>query len=1079
MFDVSEVTVKYWASEECYKKGIEYCESDRVHNVQIKKTFNSLYNANFININAEVAENNGENYEVFVLFNDKTGIVSVNCNCTDLNKKRKSDGICHHIAAVLIKYARDKENLIENSNEVSTKKFLNVLKKSLLDEKISGKPLNIDVKYEFSSSASRKSSIELRIGEDKLYVVKDLEQFLSVLIKRDRTIEYGKNFTYDANKYYIKEEDKKLIDFIKEIYINSTENFEGIVESINGKKLYLSSGNVRSFFKIIKNRTLDAVIDKKEYSSIKLKQMFPDLKMILNKGDGDIKISIDGDMPTFLDNNYDFIFYEGNIYNIDEEHKKAFAPFYEGLEKGKGKIKLSAEWSSEIASYVIPILNKLKVKLDINDDFKDKLMQVPLNAQIFLDKLDDCVIANIKFIYNNLIVNPLKKENVQKASKIYVRDIKKEINICKLFENYNFQKYGESYLNNSDEQVMEFLINGIEKLQDMAEIFYSNTFKNFKVYSSNAYKGGIKLNDEDLLEISFEIDGVEGGELKNIFEALKLKKKYYKLKKGGIVTLDNDNIKDMASLLNYLDVDYSELSKENITLKKYNAFYVDNVLNEGKLSFMDRSGEFKKVVSSVKEVKKLKISIPKEFSRIMRQYQKVGFKWFKTLSACGFGGILADEMGLGKTLQTIAFIADEIEEGVPSIVISPTSLVYNWREEIKKFSPTLKVLVISGTRQERIKLLETALEYDVILTSYPLIRHDIDEYKNISFKYCFLDEAQQIKNPNSINARSVKKIKAGNYFAITGTPMENSLTELWSIFDFIMPGYLLSHSKFVKKYEVPIVKDKDEGVLKELNKHIQPFILRRLKRDVIKELPPKIEHKVIIDMTEEQKKVYASYLANTRREIENSIRENGFLHSKFQILSLLTRLRQICCNPASFIDNYEGESGKLLALQDILEESINNNHRILIFSQFTTVLKDIAKMLQNDNIKYMYLDGNTKMENRLELVTDFNKGMGEVFLISLKAGGTGLNLTGADVVIHFDPWWNPAVEEQASDRVHRIGQKKTVEVIKLISRGTIEEKIYDLQQKKKEIIEDVINDKNSDKNILSKITEDELRDILA
>ncbi|WP_242851495.1 DEAD/DEAH box helicase [Clostridium sp. DMHC 10] len=283
----------------------------------------------------------------------------------------------------------------------------------------------------------------------------------------------------------------------------------------------------------------------------------------------------------------------------------------------------------------------------------------------------------------------------------------------------------------------------------------------------------------------------------------------------------------------------------------------------------------------------------------------------------------------------------------------------------------------------------------------------------------------------------------------------------------------------MKKYEVPIIKDKNQKVLKELSKHIQPFILRRLKKDVIKELPPKIEHKVIVEMTEEQKKVYASYLTNTKREIEREINENGFNKSKFSILSLLTRLRQICCNPSSFIENFDGKSGKILALHDILEESINNNHRILIFSQFTTVLKAIGKMLKNDKIKYMYLDGQTNIKDRTDIVMNFNNGVGDVFLISLKAGGTGLNLTGADVVIHFDPWWNPAVEEQASDRVHRIGQKKSVEVIKLIARGTIEEKIYDLQEKKKKIINDVINDKNSDKNILSKITEDELRDILA
>jgi SNF2 family DNA or RNA helicase len=384
---------------------------------------------------------------------------------------------------------------------------------------------------------------------------------------------------------------------------------------------------------------------------------------------------------------------------------------------------------------------------------------------------------------------------------------------------------------------------------------------------------------------------------------------------------------------------------------------------------------------------------------------------------------------------------------------------------------------MSGSKNQREELMEEVEKSDIVITSYPLIRRDIELYENINFKYCILDEAQQIKNAASINANSVKKIKAEGYFALTGTPMENSLTELWSIFDFIMPGYLLSHSKFSKLYETPIVKNGDKTALDELNRHIKPFILRRLKKDVLKELPPKIEHKLVVEMTEEQKKLYAAYSSSAKNEISREIRNNGFNKSKIKIFSILTRLRQICCDPSVFVEGFSGESGKMLALYDILSESMDQGHKVLIFSQFTSVLKNIAKMLDKDEIKYLYLDGNTKSEDRMALTKKFNGGSINIFLISLKAGGTGLNLTGADTVIHFDPWWNPAVEEQATDRAHRIGQKKNVEVIKLLSKGTIEEKIFNLQEKKKEIINNVINQDMNEDNVMTKMTQEDLENL--
>lgn len=475
-------------------------------------------------------------------------------------------------------------------------------------------------------------------------------------------------------------------------------------------------------------------------------------------------------------------------------------------------------------------------------------------------------------------------------------------------------------------------------------------------------------------------------------------------------------------------------------------------MKEKKLDFIKKNVGFRKLVQDINEFEDMEYEVPEELENTLREYQKFGFKWLKTLASCGLGGILADDMGLGKTLQMIAFLLSEkIEKGQnTSIVIAPTSVIYNWEVEIDKFAPNLKTLVVSGSKVERISMLKDIQKYDVVVTSYPLIRKDIEEYEKYSFRTCILDEAQHIKNPNSISAKSVKRLKAKNYFALTGTPMENSLLELWSIFDYIMPGYLMSHGKFVDKYEKPIITNKDEKALKDLNNHIRPFILRRLKKDVLKELPEKIEQKILVDLTKEQKKVYLAYLKAIKGEIEEEMNTSGFAKNQIKILAGLTRLRQICCHPGMFIENYEFGSGKLDSLEEILYNALDGEHRILIFSQFTSMLNIIKERLKRDSIEYMYLDGSTDVKERGKLVEEFNGGKGQVFLISLKAGGTGLNLTGADMVIHFDPWWNPAVEDQATDRAYRIGQKNTVQVLKLITKGTIEEKIFELQEAKRD-----------------------------
>ena len=428
----------------------------------------------------------------------------------------------------------------------------------------------------------------------------------------------------------------------------------------------------------------------------------------------------------------------------------------------------------------------------------------------------------------------------------------------------------------------------------------------------------------------------------------------------------------------------------------------------------------------------------------------------------------------GKTIQLLAVIQSYIESTSnpkPSIVVCPSSLSLNWKSEIEKFAPSIKTLVIHGGAEERKNQIENISKYNLIITSYDLLKRDIEIYKNenYEFKYIIADEAQYIKNNNTQNAKTIKEIKAETRFALTGTPIENALSELWSIFDFIMPGYLYNYKKFKELYEMPIVKENSEWAIKKLKMLIVPFILRRTKKEVLTELPDKTITVLNNEIQDEQLKIYMSYLANARKEVNQEIKSNGFEKSQMKILALLMRLRQICCHPSLFLTNYKGESSKLNQCMELIKDAILSGHKILLFSGYSSMLEIIENELEKENIKYFKLTGQTKVGDRIKLVDEFNNNEEiKIFLISLKAGGTGLNLIGADMVIHYDPWWNLSAENQATDRTYRIGQKKNVQVYKLITKDSIEERIYELQERKASLARSMLSTEQTFINKLSK-----------
>lgn len=1092
MFILSEENIKTFTGDVIFKRGLDIYLRNKVRQINIEdfkyiKSEETCFNLNAV---VESSTSYNGNYSVFCRINSNNNIISYDCDCPAYINGYGS-GMCKHIVAVLIKFLRERNKILERCGIIDKKHSENILahlKSGIYAIGRRKETISLGVKYGFDNTISRASWVELKIGRDKLYIVKNLKDLLSSIKYKNQTIYFGSHFTFDPDLNTFSSEDLNLIDLLIEVFESNEylENSYMFVNSslkfLNGKKAYLTESQTKRFFRIMEGKKFEGIIKDDRFEDIYIAEDDLPLNFNIRLANTNIILEQTGNIPLPLTSDFDYFFYAGKIYKLSEDQHNVYAPLYSSLtSNNQNLIVLDKSYSGQIASYILPGLKSISSNVTVDADLKENFYSVPLKTNAYFDKNGEDVTCDLQFCYDDILINPLNDISANKGQDILIRDIVHENAAVSLLSEYGFSEENKRFVLKGDELLFSFLSEGLQKLQEISEVYYSDEFKNIKLYNPANIRASIRLNDSDLLEFRFSLGEIERNELKDILLSIREKKKYYKLKKGGFIPLYSRGLSSIAGLIDYLDIKDSDLTKESILLKKYNAMYIEQSLKQNEMIYIEKNKKFQALIDSMESVNESRFKIPEHLEGILRNYQKIGFKWLKTLSSYGFGGILADEMGLGKTIETIAFLESELRESdskkKPAIVIAPTSLIYNWKSEIEKFSPELKTTIITGSKKERTALIDDIENTDIVITSYPLVRKDIDNYEDIHFSYCILDEAQQIKNPSSQNAECVKTIKADGFFALTGTPIENSLMELWSIFDFIMPGYLFSYGKFSRKYEIPIVKSKDKNALMELNKHIHPFILRRLKSEVVKELPPKIEHKFSVEMTDEQKKLYMAYLSTAREEMNLAIKDKGFGKSKIKILSLLTRLRQICCEPSIFIDNYKGESGKMLALDELIDESINEGHRILLFSQFTSVLKYIQNRLTKRKIDFLYLDGSTHAADRLSMADAFNSGRGSVFLISLKAGGTGLNLTGADVVIHFDPWWNPAVEEQAIDRAHRIGQKKSVEVIKLLTRGTIEEKIYELQEKKKEIINSVINDTDSEDIFISKMTQEEIEEL--
>ncbi len=946
--------------------------------------------------------------------------------------------------------------------------------------------------------------VEFKIGINKMYKIKDLSEFYTRMIDK-AFYKYGEKLQFVHTKEIFEESSQKILNFvlkyaeiIRYANSNSNSNYRYYGKALSDTSIILGNTGIDDLFDALKGRT---VLLQKDYNTEEIQFTEEQLKIKFRlKKIEDKKYIITPNIEIFnvtiiKGKDYKYILDNKKMYRCTREFENTTLKLLELFRQNyMTEVMLGENELVDLFSIVIPKVEDAIIFEDISEEQIKKYRPKELQTKVYLDYDDNnYLIADVKFTYGENEFNPLD----EKLKINFPRNMIQETKVLNIFRKtgFMFDSKNLRFILPKDEQIYQFLSDDIAYYMQEFEIMATDKFKTIQIKQPQIGGIGVKV-ENNLLSVDLKDINIDINDIEEIMERYKLKKKYYRLKDGSFIAIkDNKQIKFLDKLATGIGINYKEIKEGTIKLPINRSLYLNRLLKEMKDTEIVKDAQYKKIVNNLDKEQLEEINVPIELEKTLRHYQKVGFKWLKTLDSYRFGGILADDMGLGKTIQMLAVIIDYVknvqeygnkilehkqtENKKASLVVSPSSLTLNWKNEAEKFTQNLKTLVIRGTLSERKMQIKKIEDYDLVITSYDLLKRDIDLYveKDYEFKYVIADEAQYLKNSNTQNAKSIKKIKAQTRYALTGTPIENSLAELWSIFDFIMPGYLFTYKKFKTMFETPIIKDENEEVTKKLKMLIEPFILRRTKKEVLTELPDKTVTILNNEMGEEQRKVYATYLAQAKQEIAKEIELNGYERSQMQILTALTRLRQICCHPSLFIDNYADESSKLEQCMQILQDAINGGHKILLFSGYTSMFDILKKELKQKNISYFELTGSTKVEDRIKLVEEFNKNPEiKVFLISLKAGGTGLNLTGADMVVHYDPWWNLSTENQATDRAYRIGQKKNVQVYKLITKDSIEEKIYELQQRKDKLVENMLSTKTS---FISKLSKEEIMNLFS
>lgn len=934
--------------------------------------------------------------------------------------------------------------------------------------------------------------LSFQVGEKKLYVVKNLTNFVEN-VENQSVMTFGTKSEIDFLKHDFDETSQAYYKFIRK----NVENEKKRNASLQGSYRYavpelLLKGNMDlygvrldEFYELAKDYLvsyIDKTGSKKKVKDIPLRDAELKARLVIKKeiDENGIFQGIEAqtDIPDLVEGNlYDYYLTEEALHRIDREQLKELEPFVALNRQGNESIHVGRQRLADFYYNVVPMLEKSMEIVHADNEMEEISAYLPPEVafRFYLDMEEEDITCKAEAAYGEKVFNVIEMQDDTIKDKC--RNQMSERKVLRTLWKY-FDKADEVqkiFYTCGEERAFLILEQGLDELFSIGEVHCTDQVRNLHIHKKPKISVGVSV-ESDLMNLTISSENISKEELYEVLKSYRKKKKYHRLKNGDFLGVQNQEMELLDQLVSAMGISAKDFTKENMKIPMYRALYLDKLLEKNEEIYVNRNKHFKKLIKEFKTINESDFEVPESLRRTIRKYQETGFKWLGVLLTYGFGGILADDMGLGKTLQMICLLLSLKENGNEgtSLIVAPASLVYNWQEEVAKFAPQLRCQVIVGNKEERIRVLEQYQEYDVLVTSYDLLKRDIENYEDKKFQVQVIDEAQYIKNHTTAAAKAVKVIQSRVRFALTGTPIENRLSELWSIFDYLMPGYLYGYETFRKDLETPIAKNKDEEAAKRLRSMIAPFVMRRLKEDVLKDLPEKMEEVRVVKFDTEQQQLYDAQVLHMKQMLEENSEEN-FNKNKLQILAELTKIRQICCDPNLLYEDFKGSSAKREMCIDLVRSAVEGGHKILIFSQFTSMLELLEQALDGEKISYYKIVGSTPKVKRMEYVKQFNEDDVSVFLISLKAGGTGLNLTGADIVIHYDPWWNLAVQNQATDRAHRIGQTRKVSVYKLIAKDSIEEKIVKMQELKKDLANEILN---GEMGGISRFTREELMELI-
>lgn len=1052
-----------------FSKGMQLYQDGAAYILDINEAPNGEMTAE-----AEVSGSSFNEYTVHICYGAKGEIRDYDCECPAYETY---PGMCKHCVAAALELMSymdytdedeesDKVDIMSFSGRSERRTSQHMLtliettakQRRIRDEKAEGTIELIPLLTEtYSYYNGRHYQLTFKIGAEKKYVLRNLSKFISAVANGEQ-VSYGKQLSFVHTKSAFTKEAWEYVQLIG-AFVSQYNTYYGYA----GREMQLSPRMLGAFLMLNLGKTFEYTSPNNRYKSMTVYDKHPGSYCTLTEEKDGFTLHI---KPLCIMDTGDvcFVRQKNIIYHIPEEEELIYGNLKEiSSEEKETEYYIEKKDMPAFCGTVLPELEKgeiVQVKTSSLEEFR------PQEAvfHFYLDEEEGEIRLKILVFYGKEEYNLLTPLNLANQYRDTVRERFVLETAGAYFVNENPQKEYLYFYTSDDDAMYQLLNIGIRQLEDMGEVYLSDSIRKRKIVHNPTAQIGVALKS-GLLELKVDSNVFSREELAGILENYRKRKKYYLLKNGDFMKLEDNAASAVAELLDGLSLQDKDLEQEQIELPKFRACYVDQILQDGvgRLQ-IKRNTDYKALIRDMKNVADSDYEIPPSLESVLRPYQKNGYRWLRTLSALGFGGILADDMGLGKTLQTICYLLAKKEtyetqgktEKMRSLIICPASLVYNWKKELEKFAPELTVSVVSGLAEEREKLILKENTCDIWITSYDMLKRDVVCYDEIIFDTEIVDEAQNIKNHGTQAAKAVKRIQAKTRFALTGTPIENRLSELWSIFDYLMPGILGKYEKFRKEYELPIVRDQNTEKLEQLKRIVSPFILRRVKQEVLKELPEKMEQVVYSEMEPEQKLIYTAHVNRLLESLEQKSAEE-IRTGKLQILAELTRLRQICCAPSLVYEDYKKKACKIDTCMELITEAVAGNHKVLLFSQFTSIFPILEKWLGYDGIKYYELTGATPKEKRMEMIEKFNQDDVPVFLISLKAGGTGLNLTAASIVIHFDPWWNLAAQNQATDRAHRIGQTNQVVVFKLIARGTIEEKIIGLQEQKQQLASQILD----------------------